>query len=251
MDVNLIVIFVIGVISAPFGTLVGGSSLISIPTLILMGLPVSVAIGTNRFGLNGLLSVGLFKFYQKGMVDLKIGLRICIPALLGSVFGSMLVLKINPNILMYVITLLITSILIFFIIKPEVGVEKKLHVLKKHEYVFGGISSFFIGINAGLTGAGTGVFFSYVLILIFGQTFLESTATRKIPTLISSVVTTCIFLFAGLVRFRLGISLFMGNMVGSYLGAHFSDKIGNVWIRRLFVSVVLLMVGKLLFKNSA
>jgi len=46
--------------------------------------------------------------------------------------------------------------------------------------------------------------------------------------------------------YSLGISLFMGTFIGSYIGTHYSDKIGNVWIKRLFFVVVLIMAIKLI-----
>jgi uncharacterized membrane protein YfcA len=40
--------------------------------------------------------------------------------------------------------------------------------------------------------------------------------------------------------------MFTGSCIGSYAGAHCSDRVGNVWIKRLFIGVVLIMVIKLL-----
>jgi uncharacterized membrane protein YfcA len=243
---NLVIIFFIGLITASFGTLVGGGSLITIPTLIFLGLPPNVAIGTNRLGTNGLIISGLYAFNKKGMINYRVGLTICIPALLGSFLGASLVLQINVVILKYVIAIITMVILFFTLLKPEIGIEKTEHVIKKHEYLIGIAFSFFLGIYAGFYGAGTGTFVSYILILLFGQTFLESAATRKTVTLLPSLLATTIFAFAGVIIYSLGIALFMGNFIGSYIGAHYSDRIGNVWIKRLFFGIVLVMAIKLI-----
>ncbi len=34
--------------------------------------------------------------------------------------------------------------------------------------------------------------------------------------------------------------------IGSYFGAHYSDRIGNVWLKRMFFVIVLIMAVKLL-----
>ena len=41
------------------------------------------------------------------------------------------------------------------------------------------------------------------------------------------------------------MTLFAGCFTGSYIGAHYSDRIGSVWIKRIFIGVVLMMVVKL------
>ena len=131
-------------------------------------------------------------------------------------------------------------------LKPEIGIERTKHVIKKHEYLIGIAFSFFLGIYAGFYGAGTGTFVSYILILLFGQTFLESAATRNTVTLPPSLLATIIFALAGVIIYSLGIALFVGYFIGSYIGAHYSDKIGNVWVKRLFFGIVLIMAIKLI-----
>jgi uncharacterized membrane protein YfcA len=55
-----------------------------------------------------------------------------------------------------------------------------------------------------------------------------------------------IFAVHGVIIYSMGISLFLGTFLGSYIGAHYSDKIGNVWIKRLFFVIVLIMAIKLI-----
>jgi uncharacterized membrane protein YfcA len=246
MDIfSLVIIFLVGLISNSFGTLVGGGNLITTPALIFLGLPPNVAIGTNRFGANGLIISGLYVFNKKGIINYRIGLTMCIPTLLGSVLGANLVLQFNVVTLRYAIAIITIVFLFFTLLKPEIGIEKTKHVIKKHEYLIGAVLSFFIGIYAGFYGGATGTFVSYVLILLYGQTFLESAATRKTITVLPSLLATTVFAFAGVIMYSFGIALFVGNFIGSYIGAHYSDRIGNVWIKRLFFGIVFIMAVKL------
>lgn len=59
------IIFFVGLVVSVLGTLIGGSSLFTIPTLILLGLSPHCAIGTDRFGIMGICSAGWYKFHQK------------------------------------------------------------------------------------------------------------------------------------------------------------------------------------------
>lgn len=244
--IHLLIILAVGIIAGSFGTLVGGGGLITIPTLILLGLPPHTAIGTNRLGATGMAIAGWYEFSKKGMINYEIGLTIGIPALLGPILGANLVLKISETILKHVIAIITILILVFIISKPKMGIQKAKHNIKKHEYLIGAVLSLFIFIYSGFYGAGTGALLTYVLILLFGQTFLESAATRKIAQLISTVMAAIIFAISGVISYPLGAALFTGSLIGSYIGAHFSDRIGNIWIKRLFFVIVLIMAIKLM-----
>jgi hypothetical protein len=244
---NLFIIFLAGMIGGSFGTLVGGGSLITIPTLILLGLPTHTAIGTDRLGMAGIGSAGWYKFHKKGMIDYKIGFILGFATMLGSLLGANLVLQINEEILKQAVAIITIIILVFLIIvKPKIGIEKSNHMVRNHEYLIGAVSGFFLGIYGGFYGAGTGTFLSYILILLFRQTFLECAATVKIAALLMCAMAASIFAINGAIHYSLAVSMFIGSFIGSYIGAHYSDTIGNVWIQRLFFVIVLIIAIKLL-----
>ena len=114
-------------------------------------------------------------------------------------------------------------------------------------FIAGSVGSFFIGIYSGFYGAGSGILYNYLLILVFRQTFLESTATRKIIGLLLSIAATVVFISKDVVDYTYATALFLGMCIGSYIGAHYSDRLGNIWIKRLFAVIVLIMAIKLLW----
>jgi uncharacterized membrane protein YfcA len=244
--INLIVIFVIGMLTGSFSTLVGGTALFTIPALIFLGLSPQTAIATSKLGLIGVNIAGWYKFHQKRMINYKISFIICIPIILGSILGANLVLQINEGLLRKIIGILTLLILAFTIIKPKMGIEKANDAVKNHEYIIGAVLGFFLGIYSGFYSGGAGIFLAYILVLLFRQTFLEIAATRKIPHFFSAVMSGAIFAVHGVIIYSMGISLFLGIFLGSYIGAPYSDKIGNVWIKRLFFVIVLIMAIKLI-----
>ena len=180
------------------------------------------------------------------MVNYAFGFMIGIPALLGSMLGVNLVLQMNEVILKRLVATLMIFILVFITVKPKIGLEKTKSMVKNHVYIIGAVLSFFLGVYGGFYGAGTGTFLSYILILLFGQTFLESAATRKIAGFLITTMAAILFGLAGVIDYSLGIALFIGTFTGSFIGAHYSDKIGDVWIKRLFFAIVLTMSIKLM-----
>ena len=244
--VNLSIIFVVGIIGSTFGTLVGGTSLITIPVLIFLGLPPHTAIGTDRLGISGLTSVGWYKFHEKGLIHYPIALIMGVAALVGSFFGANLVLQISMALLKKIIAMATIFLLILLIAQPRLGVEKKEHVIKRREYGVGLFFSFVVGIYGGFYGAMAGTFLLYICLFTYKQTFLEGSATMKLSSLMMTTMAAFVFARKGAIDYPMAIAMFLGCAIGSYIGAHYSDRIGNVWIKRLFILIVLVMVIKLL-----
>jgi uncharacterized membrane protein YfcA len=229
---SLSIIFFSSIIGGLFGTLVGGTSLITIPVLIFLGLPPHTAIGTDRLGIAGLTTMGWYKFHEKGLINYPISLMMGVAALIGSFLGANLVLEISMAILKKIIAIVTVLILIIVVGQPKLG-------------VVGIFSSFIIGIYGGFYGAMAGTFLLYVLLFIFKRTFLEGTATLKLSSLMMTTMAALVFAIKGAIDYPLAAAMFLGCTIGSYFGAHYSDRIGNVWIKRLFIAIVLIMVVKL------
>jgi uncharacterized membrane protein YfcA len=243
---SLAIIFFTSIVGGLFGTLVGGTSLITIPILIFLGLPPHTAIGTDRLGITGLGIMGWYKFHEKGLVRYSISLLMGAAALAGSFIGANLVLQISMGLLKKIIAIATILILILVIAQPRLGVEKRDRVITRGEYRTGIFISFFIGIYGGFYGAMAGTFLLYVLLFIFHQTFLEGTGTLKLTSLMMTTTAALVFAMKGAIHYPMAAAMFLGCGIGSYFGAHYSDRIGNVWIKRLFIAIVLIMVVKLL-----
>jgi len=99
LDWSHLLLFFIGMVGSVFGTVVGGASLLTIPSLLLLGLPPHVALGTDRFGIVGIGIAGWYKFHQKGVINYKIALSITPPGLVGAFIGSNIVLEVDEAVL--------------------------------------------------------------------------------------------------------------------------------------------------------
>jgi uncharacterized membrane protein YfcA len=106
--------------------------------------------------------------------------------------------------------------------------------------------AFLVGIYGGFFGIMAGTFALYVLLFIFKQSFLRGAATAKISSFMLTTTAAVVFAWKGAIHYRMAAAMFSGCAIGSYIGAHYSDRVGNVWIRRLFIGIVLIMVVKLL-----
>ena len=95
--VDSLLLLGVGIVASIINTLAGGGSLITVPALVLVGAPGTVANGTNRVGiLTGTLNAAR-TFSKHGVKGMEGATRILIPAVLGSVVGSTVVSQIADD----------------------------------------------------------------------------------------------------------------------------------------------------------
>jgi uncharacterized protein len=226
-------------------TLVGGGGAIIIPAMLFLGFSPQTAIATNRVGaLSNIFA--LLQFHRHGEVKWKVGLWLALFAGLGSAVGSFLLLQIEADILERGIAVIILFSLPMFLLRPRVGLKERKGKLTKLKQAGGGAIMFFLGIIGGFFSA-TGVWFRYVYLFYYGMTFLQTAATSKIAGMCMLAFSLAILIPAGIINWPVAASMFAGGALGSWLSAKYSKKLGNEWIRYLFLLVMFLMALKILF----
>jgi len=154
-------------------------------------------------------------------------------------------LNINTEILHYIVGVLLLLLLPLIFIRKGIGVQRSK--IKKQKIIIGLLLYFLVQIFTGFFGGGTGILIFYILMIFFGLTIIEANATNTIPWMVLSISSVIIFAYNGIIDYRIGIVLLMGMAAGGYIGAHVGIKKGNLWVKRLFVLLVVVSGIKLLF----
>jgi uncharacterized membrane protein YfcA len=79
------------------------------------------------------------------------------------------------------------------------------------------------------------------------MTFSESVASTKLINVFSSSIASAIFMWQGLVDYRLGFILGFTMFVAAYIGAKTVTKLNDLWLKRIFLATVLLLALKTIF----
>lgn len=245
---ELSVLFAAGLVGGAFGTLVGAGTMLTMPIMIFLGIPIYEVIAVNRFGVMGLTLSGYFKFRKKKLINHKISMLLAVFLTIGAFFGSRAVLGVEEMLLEKILGIAMVVILLVIVLNKNVGLKNIDSIRKgKRHYLIGALMSIVIGFYLGFLGLGAGIFLIYMNIFVFSQTFLQSAGNIKLPGFVSSLIAAIVFLLNGKIIWSYAIILFISMSIGSYVGAHYSDKIGNVWIRRLSMGIVGIMALRLLF----
>jgi uncharacterized membrane protein YfcA len=98
-----------------------------------------------------------------------------------------------------------------------------------------------LGIYGGLFSGGYVTILTAVFVWTFRMTFIEAIATTKLINILSSAIATAIFMWRGLVDYRLGAILAVTMFLGALLGARYARGLSNLWLRRIYLAAVWLL----------
>lgn len=233
----------VGLVTGFINVFAGGGSLISFPLLILLGLPVSVANGTNKLGLvfGGL--AGGINFLHKGEIDIKEILPLIPVSLVGVFIGSKLSIDIDEKLYVSIISIIMVLVLIVVVVKPQRFIQGERIRANKISLI---IIFSLIGFYAGFIQIGMGYLVIIALSLATDFTMLKITAYKVLIAGAVFVTTSAvIFIFYGKVVFAFGLSLGVGNALGAYIGSNMAIKNGDKIFKPILVLAVIGMSIKL------
>ena len=237
-----VVYFFAGIISVS----VGGTSLITVPLLIALGMGPKIAIATNMFSLIFVSITGAIGFRKEiKNHHHKLILGFTILTLIGSALGAQLVLTMDENIIKKVVASICVIIALLLIVKKDLGTKVGSEKISKPRFLVGGILIFILGIYGGFFSGGYVTMLSYVLVFIFGMSFLETAFTTKIFNIFSSLIACVFFYKSNLINFSVGIPIAISVSLGAIIGTKLAIKKGNAWIRDLFIIIVIILAIKL------
>lgn len=237
----VLALFGVAIIAGFIDTLAGGGGLITIPALIISGIPPLAVLGTNK--LQGSMGTAtstymMLKHKRLRWHDTK---YLMLFAFIGSALGSVAIQFINTQALSFAIPIVLLLIAIYFIISPTPSHIETTPRMSKQTYTYGIVPA--IGCYDGMFGPGTGSFYSLAGVSLRGQGLINATATAKALNLSTNIASLIIFAFAGQVVWALGFVMVLGQFIGAWLGSHCLFKIKPAYLR---VIVVVICIGMLI-----
>jgi len=237
----------IGFMAGFINTLAGGGSLLTLPLLIFLGLPANVANGTNRVALilQNMVAVGSFR--QQRVLDLKTGIRLALPAVIGSLIGAQIAVNLNEEVMEKTIGALLVVMFFIILYKPDKWVKEQVQTgsVRSKTSWLQVVLFFFIGIYGGFIQAGVGFFLLAALVLGAGIDLVRANPIKLLVVLVYNIFALGVFLFNDQVRVGIGLILAIGNMLGAFVGSRMAVKRGAGFVRIILLVTLLLSAAKL------
>ncbi|MEA5466308.1 TSUP family transporter [Leptothoe sp. PORK10 BA2] len=238
-------LFMVAVVAGCVDSIAGGGGLITLPSMLLVGIPPAAALATNKLqGCGGTLAAS-FYFLRQQVVRLRDLKLMIVMTFVGAVLGVWLILQINSTALKAIIPFLLISVGIYFALSPQLGTTDQ-----KQPVAHGPFSLWIapcLGFYDGFFGPGAGILMALSLVSLRGYNLTKATAHTKILNGTSNVSSLLYFLAFGKVYWTVGLVMLVGQIIGSSIGARLVLAKGATLIRPVISGVCFLMAVKLLF----
>jgi len=235
--------FVVGFIN----TMAGGGSLISLPVLIFLGLPPSVANGTNRVAIVIQTATAVAGFKSKGVSTFPFNMYLGISALLGAIIGARIAVDVDGALFNRILAIIMIAVILIIIFKPKTNIQH-VHERLTGKYLWIGIIAFFFfGIYGGFINAGLGFIMILFLHFVNHMTLVRANATKVAVVFIYMISALIVFALNDKVDWILGLVLALGNACGAWIASRYQVKKGDKFIKMFLIVMVAIMAFKLWF----
>ncbi len=235
-----------GFIAGCINTLAGNGSAITLSILTeVLGLPGNMANGSNRLGVFAQGLTSNYAFIQNKKLDIKKSKHIIILVCIGAIAGVLTAVRVSNEQFMFVFKVLITILFFVVLIKPKrwlvaSNIEKQLSPFLYVPLFLG------IGFYGGFIQMGMGVIFLAAMVLVARYNIIDANAVKAFVVFLYTIAVIFIFQSKGLIDWKLGSIVAIGQAVGGYLTAQFASKYkhADIWAYRLLVIIMIVVILK-------
>ncbi len=246
----LLFLFSIAIVAGLVDAIAGGGGLITLPSLLLSGVPPLTVLGTNRMqSAIGELTAFL-TFWRNNAVNISgLWIGVCATAF-GAIIGSFCISLFSTDLLKSMLPILMAVITVYAIFSTRLRRSVRAQALLSNRtfMIVGGLS---IGFYNGFFGPGVGSFWMLAFIALLGYTAKEASIATKPLNLMGNVISLLFFAYIGAVDITLGLAMGAGQIIGSFAGSHLVLNKGDKIVRPVFITVCCVMTAKLLYSEAA
>lgn len=237
-----------GLIGGFINTLAGGGSMLTLPALMMLGMPADIANATNRVGVLLQSLTGIKGFKDQNKLDSGAIGTVLVPTLLGALVGSMLASYLPLWLLKPTLLVTMVGLALVMLIKPDAVIPapgtQPYKVFEKPSAV---LVLFGAGVYGGFVQAGVGFILIAALAGGLRYDLVRTNALKLVCTAAFSIVALAVFISRDQVLWVPGLILAAGMVAGASLSVKFAVSVPQNTLKwLLFVMVTLTCAGALI-----
>ncbi len=221
----------------------GGGGLISVPALLWAGLPIPVALGTNKLQSSCGTTLAVFHYTRGGLIPWRVLRLAVVITFIASTIGVIAVTHLENAILQRIVPILLLAVAVYTALNPNLGATQRAPRLTVRTFAltFGTA----LGFYDGFFGPGAGSFWMMACVLTLGHDLRTATGTTKALNLTSNIAALIAFAAADCLRWDVGLAMIAGQLVGARLGSRLVLTRGAKIIRPIFIITALALAARL------
>jgi uncharacterized protein len=243
-------LFGAGAVAGVVNVIAGGGSFLTLPVLIFLGLPPTVANGTNRVAILCQNVGAVWSFHRRATLAWDSLVWAALPATAGSFLGVWLALNVSDALFQRMLAIFMVILALWVFWDPHRGAASSggrptLGSLRRILLV---VAFLLVGVYGGFVQAGVG-FLVLAATTEAGYDLVRGNAIKVLCILVFTTLSLGGFVLEGRVEWIPGLWLGAGSLLGGLLGVHWTVARGHAWVKR-FVTVTILVFAVLLWVSG-
>lgn len=243
----LLLLIAVAFIAGFIDAIAGGGGLLTIPALLMAGLPPHLVLGTNKLCATFGSATASLAFYRKGLFHPKQWQRCLWATGIGAALGAILAQQLPAQWLNQMLPVVVFACALYLLFgrTPEVKVDAEPIIKTARQYPQG----FGLGFYDGVAGPGTGAFWTVSTLLLYPLDLLRASGVARSMNFVSNAAALSMFIVSGNVAWALGLGMGAALMLGAAVGARVAIGGGNRLIRPVFILVVMALAARLAWQH--
>jgi uncharacterized membrane protein YfcA len=235
---GLAALFVVGFIAAVLNVVAAGGSFLVLPLLLFLGIPATVANGTNRVGVLAQNVTSVIGFRRHNVLPLRWAITVSIPTVLGAAIGVWGALNIPDIAFRRVLSVLMLAITLGTLLHKSLKGDARPE--PQHPLHWTMVLGFFLmGLYGGFIQAGVG-FLALALTTIAGHDLVSGNAVKVFTVMLLTILSLSVFAGTGNVDWPAGLALGLGNVFGGVLGVRLAVLKGHKWLEHVVTVTIVI-----------
>jgi uncharacterized membrane protein YfcA len=235
----------VGVVAGFLNVMAGGGSLLTVPTMVFMGMPGPVANGTNRIAILAQNLSAITAFFRRGFADFRLSLSLAACAIPGAIVGAQLGVRLDGPWFNRILALVMIGVMLVMHFDRGASAGSDAEPSRR-QLLLGHLAMVGAGFWGGFIQIGVGFILMPILNRIMGLNLVRTNMHKVFIVACYTIVALAVFASQVEIQWLFGGALAAGMAIGGYLGAHFSISRGESLIRLVLNLVLVLFILKLL-----
>ena len=236
-----------GIVGGFINTIAGGGSMVTVPTLMLLGMPADHANGTNRLGILQQSVTGIRGYDRSKKLDKGAIVPMLVPTLSGAALGALSATWMPVGVLKPVLLGAMITIAVVMLVSPEVVAPPEgTRTYSLRERPLGFVMLFGGGLYGGFVQAGVGFVLIAALAAGLRYDLVRTNALKVVCTALFSIASLAVFIASGRVEWVSGSIVAVGMTAGALVGVRFALNVDHRLLRWVLLVMVCLTCGSAL-----
>lgn len=232
----------VGLLAGFIDAVVGGGGMLTVPTLLSVGLPPHLTLGTNKLSACFASGTAAYTYFRKKLFSPSYWKHCFYSSFVGALTGTIVVNYISTEFLEKFLPLIILFVAIYTLVTRVKEIDN--NQLPENNSWFKlkqRIQGFILGAYDGISGPGTGAFWVISNMRLYRLNILLASGIAKSMNFTSNFVSLLTFIYFAQVNWLIGLTMGSCLMLGAFIGAHSAIHFGAKFIRPLFIFIVVIM----------